>query len=141
MNNNIIPEDLVSKIFEYLPYNKQRFITKNNYNKINLLYKQNINKIQKFYKKSISRIRITQEYTNYQSLLFNLNKKDIQTYYILYYPEEYKEDFMKLTFQKIIPINCNRLTIIYHDNNLSLNRKFMNFVRLLQINELSHIGW
>jgi len=48
---------------------------------------------------------------------------------------------MKLTLTKIIPINYNRLNIIYHNNDLSLNRKFMYFIRLLLVNEISYVGW
>ncbi len=141
MNNNIIPYEIIMNIIDYLPYYKQIFITKERYYKINNLYKKNINKIQIFYKKSINRIKFLNEYTNISQLLYLLNKKDLQTYYILYYPEKYKNDFMKLTLTKIIPINYNRLNIIYHNNDLSLNRKFMYFIRLLLVNEISYVGW
>lgn len=141
MNNNIIPYEIIMNIIDYLPYYKQIFITKDRYYKINNLYKKNINKIQIFYKKSINRIKFLNEYTNISQLLYLLNKKDLQTYYILYYPEKYKNDFMKLTLTKIIPINYNRLNIIYHNNDLSLNRKFMYFIRLLLVNEISYVGW
>mgnify|MGYP000129333652 CR=1 FL=1 len=141
MNNNIIPYEIIMNIIDYLPYYKQIFITKDRYYKINNLYKKNINKIQIFYKKSINRIKFINEYTNISQLFYLLNKKDLQTYYILYYPEKYKNDFMKLTLTKIIPINYNRLNIIYHNNDLSLNRKFMYFIRLLLVNEISYVGW
>jgi hypothetical protein len=141
MNNNIIPTEIINHTIDYLPYYKQLFITKDKYQKINNLYKKNINKIQIFYKNSINRIKVTLDSTNTNQLLHFLNKKDLQTYYILYYPEEYKNDFMKLTLTKIIPLNYNRLNIIYHNNELSLNRKFMNFMRLLQVNEISYVGW
>ena len=48
---------------------------------------------------------------------------------------------MKLTLTKIVPLNYNKLNQIYHDNNLTLNRKFMIFMRLLQINEMAYVGW
>ena len=141
MNLIILPNEVLENILLYLPYHNKILINKKNYINAIKIFKDNILKIQKFYIKSINRIKETQELTNSNNILTNLNKKDIQTYYILYYPDKFKKEFMKLTLTKIVPLNYNKLNQIYHDNNLTLNRKFMIFMRLLQINEMAYVGW
>lgn len=141
MNLIILPNEVLENILLYLPYHNKILINKKNYINAIKIFKDNILKIQKFYIKSINRIKETQELTNSNDTLIHLNKKDIQTYYILYYPEKFKKEFMKLTLTKIVPLNYNKLNQIYHDNNLTLNRKFMIFMRLLQINEMAYVGW
>jgi hypothetical protein len=137
----MISEDSISNIISYLPYYKQKQINKYNYNNINNLYIKNINKIQIFYKKSIQRIGAIMEETNDFTNLENINKKDLQTYYILYYEDQYINDYMNLTLTQSNPLNYNSLNIIYHNDKLSLKRKFVEFIRRLTVNELSYIGW
>ena len=137
----ILPNEILEKIILYLPYHNKILINKKNYLNVIQIFKTNILKIQKFYIKSINRIKETQELTNSNNILTNLNKKDIQTYYILYYPDEFKNDFMKLTLTKVIPLNYNKLNQIYYNSHLTLNRKFMIFMRMLQIHEMAYVGW
>ena len=137
----MISDDSISHIISYLPYYKQKQINKYNYNNINNLYIKNINRIQIFYKHAFNRIDKIMEKTNDFTSLNNINKKDLQTYYIFNYPSEYMDEYMRLTLVNSNPLNYNSLNIIYHNENITLKRKFMKFVRRLTVNELSYIGW
>ena len=136
-----LPTDILDNVLLYLPYHNKILINKKNYSTSKKIFKKNINQIQIFYKKSINRIRDNNEYTNLNIDFEFLNKKDLQTYYILYYPNEYKLKFMKLTLNKIKPKKYIELQILYNNFLMNNNRKFYNFIRLLEINELFYIGW
>lgn len=141
MNFKNLPTDVLENVLLYLPYHNKILINKKNYIQSNKIFKNNINIIQKFYLKSIKRIRETNEYTNLDNYLEFLNKKDLQTYYILYYPEKCKIGFMKLALNKIKPKKYIELQMLYNNNLLNNNRKFYNFIKLLEVNELCYIGW
>lgn len=141
MNFQTLPTDILDNVFLYLPEYNKILINKKNYTDSKKILKKNINKIQVFYKKSINRIRETNEYTNSHIDLEFLSKKDLQTYYILYYPNEHKLGFMKLALNKIKPQKYIELQMLNSNLLIKNNRKFYNFIRLMEIDELSYIGW
>lgn len=137
----MISQDIINQIIDYLPYHKQKQINKYYYKKINKLHKKTINKIYNFYINNKNRIEKILEDTNF---FRDLNKNHLQivrAFYILNYPDEYKEDYMILTLFNSQPLNYNSLKIIYYNHDLSLQRKFKMFINRLNINELKYIGW
>lgn len=136
-----LSDNLVNMIIDYLPYNEQKNINKEHSIKIYKILKKNANIIEKFYIKNKCRIiTIMENISDFQSLI-NINKKDLQSAYILLYEEEYRFAYMHLTLVNSRPLNYNSLNIIFHNENMSLNRKFTEFIKRLQPSELAYIGW
>jgi glycerophosphoryl diester phosphodiesterase len=135
---SVLPTVLINNIIDYLPYHKQININKKYNDKITKFYKYHVNKIQYFYKISIDRICQTMIEDSYL-----VNTKDLQTYYILYYPDEYKEEYMRLTLSQVNN-NANKyekLYSIYSNHNISVDKKFIRFIRHLTVYELAYVGW
>ncbi len=127
---------ITDNILSYLNINESIFINKKYYNINKKIINKAKFKICYFYRYYKAQLIMKFEY--YDDLI------SIQNYYILYYPKEYKKEFMISAINTINTINrpyiLNIINLV-NKNSYKINYYFKLFIRLLNLNELMYLGW
>lgn len=130
---------LIYHMISYLPLHKQLLINKYFYNKNKKKCINYVNAIQIFYIRQKKKLFIEFEYYD------NINA--IRSYYILYYPNQFKRSYFILSLQYAQKFLSNEKTDQINEllNQAEYNNNFIKFFRplimLLNSNDLAYIGW
>lgn len=150
---------IIDNILSYLKINKTIFINKMYYKKSKKQIKLNLYKISNFY--IYNKVRLSMEF----EFLENINA--IHSYYILFYPQKYKLDLMRIGITKLLYVTDlpvyeillkyynnviiysnyldSKQTLTIESNRISknklINTYFKLYIKSLNINELVYLGW
>ncbi len=135
--------DVVDNIISYIKPNEKIFINKKEYDKSKIEMQNKINKIQIFYKRNKRRLEMQFEYLEYGNDLSALH-----SYYILFYPHKFRCYIFNTLMSNLDLIILNNKTkskikMIYYKSKLekNFNKYFKDLIYLLDITQLSYIGW